>query len=127
MKTTVTIVILTITILIGGCADSDFVATRVSDYPEQLRSNVIEELNTQYNNDIEVLTMDVFHQAITQIEPTRKKYIDSTQYSIFVQLRSASAIEFCAIQMDSRFKIFEFRKEKSWPVDVPEKRQRIRY
>ncbi|MCR9172900.1 MAG: hypothetical protein NXI10_10425 [bacterium] len=126
MKTTVTILILTITILIGGCADSDFVATRVNDYPEQLKSNVIEELHAQYNNDITVLTMDVFHPVITQLEPTRKKYIDSAQYSIFVQLKNASKTEFCAIQMDSRFKIFEFRKEKSWPVDVPEKRQRMR-
>ena len=117
---------MTVAVVIAGCSKSDLIAKRVDNYPERIDCIVIEELHTQYNENIEILTMDVFHPAITQLEPKWKEFIDSNSYHIYIQARNDSIIEFCSINMNKYYKIYDFRKEKAWPVNVPEKRHRVR-
>jgi len=125
MKTIHNILYLFIAVLVASCSESDLVAQRVYDYPERVNSEVIKKLNSEYNQDIEILTMDVFHPAITQLEPTYKEFIDSNEYLIFIQARNNSKIAFCYIKMDKYYNIYIFRKERSWPSKVPEERQKV--
>lgn len=125
MKTIVYILLLFMATLISGCSKSDLIAKRVHHYPEKVTTSVKEELNFQYGQDIEVLTMDVFYPAITQIEPKYREYIDSNEYRIFLQTRNDSLIDFCCIHMDKYYNVYMFRKERSWPSGVPEKRSKI--
>ncbi len=125
MKTTITILCISVAVVFIGCSKSDLIAKRVDTCPQQVKSVVLEELNSQYNQDIEVLTMDVFHPVITQIEPKRREYIDSSEYRVFLQVKNDSLIEFCSIHMNKYYNVYLFLKERSWPTGVPEKRKRM--
>lgn len=125
MKIIRNILCLFLAVLVTSCSESDLVAQRVYDYPERVNSEVIKKLNSEYDQNVEILTLDVFHPAVTQLEPTYKEFIDSNEYCIFLKARNDSIIEFCFIKMDQYYNIYIFRKERSWPSKVPEERHKV--
>ena len=113
---------------LSSCVDSgdvkeEFVDQRVDNYPRRIESLVCDELELKFQEQVKILTIDVFHPLVHQIEPTERSFIDKKEYRVFVKVKMDGKKAFFCLSISSKFNILEIREEKSWPRGIPESRR----